>query len=738
VTDPYDPTLPYTERRKQFLDAPSSDTQRQGVPAAATTESVAATKRGEDDTLGERLLMMGPEIAASIIGARGGQFAAPRHPVPLEVRALGAGAGGAAGRALTQPFYNRNTELTPEERLNEILMAGGMGALGEGLGSVVEKGARAAGTQIGGGVDLVRGRLAEAAQEFPHIGPVLERLGPSGYAAGRGGAAMAEASMAQEMLRERGLSLSADQVAPYMDPGLGKNTLDTLGGVLKQVGGVKTNREINERYLSNEINQWVKGLGARDPRAAGEAASAAVRNSPKEHKKAVAAAWQLVDNDAAATGTAEGVNTSRMWDLAKAQFGRADMPFRPGLAATARKIQLLGTPAEKQAFDFLGLLKEETTSQPGVPTRDVYAGTTIVPGKVTSERQPFLTFSEAQQVRGALNGIANFPDQYPGVDAGFVRKQLTLLDEEMEAAGKRISEKGGPLYENYLKAQGLSKMGYTMYNNSIVRAWLSNMEPERMFADIIDKRSPTRISMMKRMVDDGVGQGNLPEDTWEKVTGPWFDAVLSKATKDPVHGTIDADVALREINSYREWGALDEMFPGAQGSRGFDDFENMLKTLRAAQQTSKEGGQLALTLMQFRGMWAIGSGGAGYYTGAGPEGSTILAASGLVFGPKAMARLMRDHTFVTNLTKGFRNNFTTVAGSRALGQVLTRAAQLKAEDGLDDLLINQDMLDQVDPVTGEVKMTVGEVALANRPQRVRVNPAAQNLETLFGAARRQP
>lgn len=630
--------------------------------------------------------MLLARVAPNVLGAtRPGAVAATRM--------LGAGGGAAGGVSAGQALGFGSD--TPEGRYQQLLSAAGYGAAGEALG---------AGLHAVGGATARRGLNRAHSFIDEHIQPTLDRFRePRARAAREAGQArdalaMEEVQLAQDYLQERGHTLTAEQVAEYMAPSQRRNRLQFASGMLRETSPMKLAREGAQERVSLDVRQWIGGLGGSNPRAAAALANLAVTNSREAHRVATRGAWDALEGELSSLGSNVTVDIKPLWQAGAEELEKAGLAFRPGLRRMARNITQEGNVVTDPVFDWSG-------AQTGTLTR----------------RVPRLAFDEAQQLRSALREAADGREVLPGVNRGFAQKLLGTLDEQIDLAEGDLAAMGrGDIVDLYHQAREMSRLGHTEFNNEIVRGWLANLEPEKVYASITSKGSPTRTAMMRRFYERGMRDGTLPDTAWQEVQNQWFRDMMQVGTGDDIRHTLQAKPVLDKMSEFRLSGVMDELFPGPVGHRSVDHFERLMRVLRVTEASSNKGGGLSLNVLQTHGAIMVGTaagGAAGFGTGDVGKGvGTGAGAAGLILiGPRAFGRLMADPTFVNNLIRGVGGGSGQLA-SRTIGHLLTRAAQIQVEENLPDLLINQEALEKVDLRTGEIVPTFNDISLANRPQ----------------------
>jgi hypothetical protein len=627
-------------------------------------------------------------ILPSMVGARLG----PLAPVftkapPIVGRAVGAAGGAAAGEATGQVFGPPGGD--PAEDARAILQEAAYGAAGEFGGALLENLAVRSAAR---GAQLYDRYLA------PHLGRGASEAGLARAAAlVRDREAMEVARVAQEHLTgapgERGLTLTAEQIADYMRPSHFRSILQRVTGMLRKTGPLKIARERSGERMDLEIQEFVRGLGAKNPSAAASLASLAVENSKEAHRLATRAAWLGLESELASMGSAVSVNVRPLWASGRQELGRAGISFRPGVRRMARLIQQEGTDVTRPVFDWSG---QQT-------------------GTLTT-RYPKLSFEEAQDLRAALREAAEGTQPLVGVSQGFAKKLLRRLDKQIDAAEAELQAYGRQdIVDAYALAKGLSREGATRFNNNIVRGWLQNIEPEKIYASIANANSPTRTRMMRRFYEEAIGRGAIPDTAWEDVGAQFIKDALEKGViVDSPRGAVSAVPMAGMIRKYRNSGVLDELFPGPKGARMIDNFERLVKIKMVTEQAGK-GSEVAFDLMQVRGLYILATTAAGGYGGykynssfeGAKWGGGAGLAFGVIFGPRTLARLLADRQFADLLIRGYAQGASSRLSSRLLGHMLVRASQIKMEEGLSDaeLSVNEEMLRRVNPKTYEIEPT---------------------------------
>jgi hypothetical protein len=690
----YDPSLSYTER-----ESLRKATARRSVatPDVRTSGADPNPESGSDRLMG--LAKTGLLMAPGMAGARAAEsFAAKRlgrlEEVPkLIARGLGAGAGEVvAGKA--EDYLNR----TPTDERMSMLDRFGRGAAGEALGYGIESGARvlgAAGSElaqrfgVGDKARSLRDRLLALTGADPRQLPLRDEAEAIGEA--------------QDMLRGQRATLTADQALP------GSPGMQRLGGFAAPTGPVQRAHLRSSKVGEANVRRVVEEMGARDPRLVGEAAQRAAENAVDVHRAVTRQTWQRLEGELAGIGSPVTVDIRPLWETGAAELERAGINFRPGLRRTA------------------GLIQRE-----GTPVTDELTGLT--------RNTPTLSFEEAQDLRAALREAAESRDPMVGVNQGLAGRLLHQLDEQIDGAEGQLQAMGrDDIVDLYHEARGLTRMGHTKFNNQFIRNALESIEPERVYEGFVKRGSPSRISMMRRIYEDGIERGAVEPTAWRDVQARYLDDTLRQSARPD--GTLDPDALAKNVNRLGP-EALTELFAGNRAT--IDGFNRAVRGYQLAERASTVGSAMSVNIMQTRGGLAImagglasvgGAGAAGGYAAGGTQGAVaggIAAPLFVLAGPRALGAIWSDPVFVDHLVRGWATEAGTIAGSRVAGRLLLRAQEIKEKEGLSDaeMGLNPKLLEQLTP-QGELVPTVQDVAVANRPS-VRVDPAAQRLGLLFG------
>ena len=284
-----------------------------------------------------------------------------------------------------------------------------------------------------------------------------------------------------------------------------------------------------------------------------------------------------------------------------------------------------------------------------------------------------LTFSEAHKFRSDILALKrSIP--LDAVNRGQALRTIAVAEEKVsKAMDVAVQEFGTPTAKRHLKLlQKEWKTSREAFNNDFVAkvfakgdeaskvgewAFASDASPERITS--IYKAIDKTISTSKQAVRQGIeGAKNLTvrqaAQAKKRLQGQYLRSRLATDTSDV--GSSDLFKILDDPKAFDQFQAA---IPDKTHQKNITD---LLKAVRAGQlDTLTTGGRTILGIHQTRGAITIGAGAAGAAAGglagtpagAGQEGAlggAAMSLGGLIFGTRALAKIMTDPAKVRQLT----------------------------------------------------------------------------------------
>jgi hypothetical protein len=475
----------------------------------------------------------------------------------------------------------------------------------------------------------VGGGIAKVASHVPGLNTLAQKLmGPTNKL-------IPGAAEAQQQLTARGESLTAGQAS-------NSSLIQTLEGIAEgSYGGsgvMETARAGAQRAARQDIDDFAaafanhpdKSVRAKGIQTTLDGEVDAFRANAKTRYKAI--------DDALEAGGATGVKAVDIRQtLLQAQQELADIQL-PG--SSAKLVKVL-----------------DDVLRPRI-------------NNIRQARPDALTFKEAQQLRSELRAYSSdSTDPLKTKTDKVVKDLLRSLDGAIDDAGARLPEDVVPLYR---AANQFWKEGQERFNNDFIKKIVAMEEPEVLFEAAVRNGRPTHIRQLKEALRDAPDF----DAKWNEVQGQWLGEVLEASkVEDTVLGSVLSGKRL--VQNIRAFG---EEANQALFGRDLQPLQHMARTLELAEKSTAAGGLSGrgIRLIQGQGAFtlALGAGGLPYASDPAATGT----AMGMVFGPAALAILMRDPRFVSMLAMGLKSPAGSRAAARMMSQLLTRADQLGVLD----------------------------------------------------------
>ena len=277
------------------------------------------------------------------------------------------------------------------------------------------------------------------------------------------------------------------------------------------------------------------------------------------------------------------------------------------------------------------------------------------------DRPDVISFAEASSRRSAFGSVASTPiEQFPGEAKGVATKLFALIDDQMEVAGKELAPE---ILQQWRSATALSKMNHSTFNNKLIRSFLKEQPPEKVFDSAIRNAEPTAIRRVREIMLTVRGGGSK----WRDIQGLWVNDLLERSVKDDVVSGAALSRAVHKIGGER----LTEIFPG-KSTR--DKFIDLVRVMKLADSDPDSGAfKMAFRFGQLGGV----AGGVASLTMGVPG---LAAASAILLTPAVLAFLVKSRLGQKLLVTGFGAPPGSALATRAfnrLGAILLKENLIK-------------------------------------------------------------
>lgn len=641
----------------------------------------------------EVLLSIGGSIAAAYVP--GGQVALPlmlarvaRYSKPLikaAKTAIGAGVGGGAGAAISQTFDPK------EDIVREITRAAAEGSIGDVLG---------------------RG-----------TGVALSKI--YGKVVGKGGSAIKEAEIAQQVLKEQ-----KDEIAKALQKQSTGQDLDDFAKArlakLEEDLGSDFSKRVAASVITPDIatRSFIKGAlgniaegsftGGGALLSTKEAAKAGIRSGFDEYVERAAA--RPFPQGAGVDPTSQK-GQDLLGELLQKSFTKQDDAFREAAKAAYKSIdeKLAATLGDANVVDtkpIKALAEARITKlkKQGVQDSDIAIKTYSRAFNLNDKT----SFEDINEFRKTINQLARTPNDELGY------KQILAKNEMKDATdiltlGSAADGKSNPFIKNLSaikkikgdnalpksfdgtipRIKGLDpeiqkdlidtnkfyKKGVENFNDEVLQKILQK-KPDRVYQFIVANGKNRDIpEQLFKKIDDIYGQGKitlpggvtvkgskeLAEQTKDLVRGQYFIDMLTKARKGAVNDQLTDATALKKFLNQTE--STREILFGNQAGQIGKTLTRYEKALSLAEGKFAQEGLPGKMFIQLKQAAQIGQLPA--FIGVGYYGGDPTAALSILVGPYVVSKIFSNPKLANLLINGAKGQSFEKTGV-TLGQILTR------------------------------------------------------------------
>ena len=443
--------------------------------------------------------------------------------------------------------------------------------------------------------------------------------------------------------------------------------------------------------------------------------------------------------------SAEENSTRRLIKWSEGLANRAAVPGNEGSKRLAGTVLEAGATGSRE-------LKSELTNQLYSHVDDLVgknSGLSVIPSQGLKDASSkkfgrILLKGQESELRLLLDDVQNLPDFVTFQEFATIRSRLRqagdvvgkALRNEVQGAGTVLSKEadrimssaakkaGGGVHEAWREANALSHLSNEQFGNAFMKRFLRTTEagPEALYKMFISKESPSRVKMLREIVNPKLDIRRLPlpdnatgkyaviessagtttvlkrfdtrgearafttaakahgEDYWKRLQGEFMLERFHSATKAGTR-EIDGNALMQSLKSFSD-DSMKELFP-VDGGRSVVKFARGIQMSQAAaSEGSDKAGGMLIQMAQGTALVQVGLMGlnvAGIATGVVPGDVGVVSSAVILMGPRAIAWGMQSEGFKKWASVGMSHP----PGSKMAARAFAKIALLLDQNGFD-------------------------------------------------------